>query len=152
MQDIPSLEESNKWWCNYPVSTLSITKPPLLSKTATCQEAIHIFKTTNSDQVVIIDNEEKVKGVLTMQVLMSKLIFGGIKQTDCIEKVMIKHFVKVLSTTTLVKLSLILEHETYVVVVDHMNNDTLVGIMNPSDIVNFISSKDNNTLQTNGST
>ncbi|XP_035744140.1 cystathionine beta-synthase-like protein isoform X2 [Vespa mandarinia] len=149
--DIPSLDESNKWWSNYPVSTLSITKPPLLSKTATCQEAIHILKTTNSHQVVIIDNEEKVKGVLTMQVLMSKLIFGGIKQTDCVENIMIKHFVKVLSTTTLVKLSLVLEHEAYVVVVDHINNDALVGIINPSDIVNFISSKDN-TLQTNGST
>ncbi|XP_043664268.1 cystathionine beta-synthase isoform X2 [Vespula pensylvanica] len=149
--DIPSVDESNKWWCNYTVSTLSITKPPVLSKTTTCQEAIHILKTTNSDQVVVIDNEEKVKGVLTMQILMSKLIFGGIKQTDCVENIMIKHFVKVLSTTTLIKLSLILEHETYVVVVDHINNDALIGIISPSDIVNFISNKDN-VLQTNGST
>ncbi|XP_014606801.1 PREDICTED: cystathionine beta-synthase [Polistes canadensis] len=148
--DIPS-DESNKWWCNYPISILSIAKPPLLYKTATCQEAIHILKTTNSNLVVIIDNEEKVKGVLTMQVLMNKLVCDEIKQADCIETIMIKQFVKVISTMTLVKLALILENETYAVVVDHINDDALVGIVSHSDIVNFISNKDN-IIQTNGPT
>ncbi|KAK2578122.1 hypothetical protein KPH14_002591 [Odynerus spinipes] len=149
--EIPLPDESNKWWWNYPVSILSITKPPMLSTTATCQAAINILKSTNSDQVVIIDGEEKVKGVLTMQLLMSKLIFGGVKQTDCVENVMAKHFMEVLSTTTLGKLSLVLQHEAYVVVMyhrplhieNHTKNGTLVGIVSHSDIVNFITDKDN---------
>ncbi|XP_015180066.1 PREDICTED: cystathionine beta-synthase [Polistes dominula] len=146
--DIPS-DQSNKWWSNYPVSILSITKPPVLYKTATCEEAIRILKTTNSNVVVIIDDEEKVKGVLTMQLLMNKLVCDEIEQTDCIENIIIKQFVKVISTITLIKLSLILENESYAVVVDHVNSDVLVGIVNHSDIVNFISNKDNIT---NGST
>ncbi|KAI4495492.1 hypothetical protein M0802_008706 [Mischocyttarus mexicanus] len=147
--DIPS-DESNKWWCNYPVSILSMSKPLLLNKTVTCQEAINIFKTFNLNIIIVIDDEEKVKGVLTMQVIMNKLAFHGIKHTDCIENIMIKQFVKVVPTITLLKLSLILENETYAVVIDHINNDALIGVLDHSDIVHFISSKDN--VQTNQST
>lgn len=149
--EIPSPNESNKWWWDYPVSILSITKPPQLPKTVTCEEAIHTLKSTNSSQIVIIDDEDKVQGILTMQILMSKLIFGGAKQTDSVENIMAKHFMEVMSTTTLGKLSLLLEHEAYAVVVyhkplnikEHIKSDTLVGIVNHSDIVNFITNKDN---------
>lgn len=114
-----------------------------------CQDAVDFFKTANNIQQLLVTDNEKihVRGVITSDVLLSNLISGAVKQTDCAEKVMIKQFTKVSVSITLGKLSHILEKESYAIVLN--DNNALVGIVNQNDIFNFII-KGDNTAQNNG--
>lgn len=112
-----------------------------------CQDAVDFFNTSNIQQLLVTDDKKiHVTGVITSDALLSNLISGAVKRTDCAEKVMIKQFTKVTISITLGKLSRILEKESYAVV---LNDDNLVGIVNQNDIFNFII-KGDNTAQSNG--
>ncbi|CAL1676839.1 unnamed protein product [Lasius platythorax] len=142
----PSIE-INKWWWNIPLLNLTLNKPTLLSKGMSCQDAVDFFNTSNIQQLLVTDDKKiHVTGVITSDALLSNLISGAVKRTDCAEKVMIKQFTKVTISITLGKLSRILEKESYAVV---LNDDNLVGIVNQNDIFNFII-KGDNTAQSNG--
>lgn len=114
-----------------------------------CQDAVDFFKTaTNIQQLLVTDDEKThVKGVITSDALLSNLISGAVKGTDCAEKVAIKQFTKVTISITLGKLSRILEKESYAVVLN--NDNALIGIVNQNDIFNFIIKVDN-AAQSNG--
>jgi len=128
---------------------LTLNKPTLLPKGMSCQDAVDFFKTaTNIQQLLVTDDEKThVKGVITSDALLSNLISGAVKGTDCAEKVAIKQFTKVTISITLGKLSRILEKESYAVVLN--NDNALVGIVNQNDIFNFIIKVDN-AAQSNG--
>lgn len=113
-----------------------------------CQDAVNFFKTANNIQQLLVTDDEKihVRGVIMSDVLLSNLISGAVKQTDCAKKVMIKQFTKVTVAITLGKLSHILEKESYAVVLN--NDNALVGTVNQNDIFNFIM-KGDNTAQNN---
>lgn len=141
--------ETNKWWWNIPLLNLTLNKPTLLPKGMSCQDAVDFLKTaTNIQQLLVTDDEKThVKGVITSNALLSNLISGAVKGTDCAEKVAIKQFTKVMISITLGKLSHILEKESYAVVLN--NENALVGIVNQDDIFNFIIKVDN-AAQSNG--
>ncbi|KAL6422121.1 hypothetical protein ACFW04_010875 [Cataglyphis niger] len=141
--------EVNKWWWSIPLLNLTLNKPTILSKGMSCQDAVDFFKTANNIQQLLVTDDEKihVRGVITSDVLLSNLISGAVKQTDCAEKVMIKQFTKVSVSITLGKLSHILEKESYAIVLN--DNNALLGIVNQNDIFNFII-KGDNTAQNNG--
>ncbi|XP_011707155.1 PREDICTED: cystathionine beta-synthase-like [Wasmannia auropunctata] len=136
-----SSTEANKWWWNIPVSKLPLKKPILL-KGMSCQDLVDFLKSANHIQQLLVTDEKeiRVKGVVTLDVLFSNLISGSVKRTDIAEKVMIKQFTKVTASTTLGKLSRILEKEPYAVVVN--DDDALVGLVNQSEIFNFITKDD----------
>lgn len=128
------------------MSTLSLNKPTL-PKGITCQELIDVFKDTKVQQFLVTNDETHVTGIVTSSALFSSMISGVTKQTDHAEKVMIKQFTKVATSTTLGKLSRILETEPFVIVLN--NDNTLFGIIKQSDIFNFITKSDN-ISQNNG--
>lgn len=131
-----------------PVSNL-VLKKPVMTKEMSCQNALIFFKTNpDTQQLLVTDNEGiHVKGVVTSNALMSNLISGSANRTDCADKIMVKQFAKVKTSTTLGKLSRILEKESYAVVLD--DDDVLVGAVNQNDLFNFIT-KGNDKVQCNG--
>lgn len=136
----PSIE-ANKWWWNIPVSNLSLRKPVLL-KGMSYENTIDFLKSSNHIQQLLVTDEKDmhVKGIVTLDVLLSNLISGTVNRNDCPEKIMIKQFIKVAASTTLGKVSRILEKESYAVVVN--NDDVLIGLVNLNDIFDFITKKD----------
>lgn len=120
----------------------------MLSKGTTCQDTVKLFKNSRTQQLLITDDNARVKGIVTSDVLLSKLISGTAKQTDCPEMVMVKQFTKVPSSTTLGKLSRIFEKESYAVVLN--DDDTVVGIVNQNAIFDFITRNETNAMQNNG--
>lgn len=142
------LTEANNWWWNMPVSNL-VLKKPVMTQKMLCQNALIFFKTNpDTQQLLVTDNEGiHVKGVVTSDALMSNLISGSADQTDFAEKIMIKQFAKVKTSTTLGKLSRVLEKESYAVVLD--DDDVLVGSVNQNDLFNFIT-KSTDKVQSNG--
>lgn len=119
-----------------------------MSKGMSCQEVVDFFNTTSDTKLLLVTSEEShVKGVITSDALLSNLISGAVKRTDCAEKIMIKQFTKVAASVTLGQLSHILKKESYAVVLN--NDNTLMGIANQNDIFNFIT-KGGSEVHSNG--
>ena len=137
----PSTEANKKWW-NLPVSKLSLKKHILLREMS-CQNVVDFLKSSNQNiqQLLVTDAKEtKVLGVITLDALLSHLISGTVNGTDFAEKIMIKQFTKVTASTTIGKVSRILEKESYVVVVD--DHDALIGLVSRNEIFDFITKDD----------
>jgi len=111
-----------------------------------CENVVDILKPHHnhiSQQLVVTDDKGiHVKGVVTLDALLSNLISGTVKRTDIAEKTMLKQFTKITASTTLGKVSRILEKESYAVVVN--DDDALVGVVTQNDIFNFITKDDCN--------
>jgi len=107
-----------------------------------CETVVDLLKSDNHIQQLLVTDEKgiHVKGVVTLDTLLSNLISGTVNRTDIAEKIMLKQFTKITASTTLGKVSRILEKEPYAVVVN--DDDALVGVVSQNDIFNFIT-KDN---------
>ncbi|KYN05606.1 PREDICTED: cystathionine beta-synthase [Cyphomyrmex costatus] len=138
----PPTEASKRWW-NLPVSKLSIKKH-IIVRGMPCQNVVDFLKSSNHIQQLLVTDakETKVLGVITLDALLSNLISGSVNETDFAEKIMNKQFTKVTVSTTIGKVSRIVEKECYVVVVD--DNDALIGLVSRSEIFDFIT-KDNDS-------
>ncbi|XP_011871860.1 PREDICTED: cystathionine beta-synthase [Vollenhovia emeryi] len=136
----PSIE-ANKWWWNLPVSDLPLKKHVLL-KGMSCKNAADLLKSADHVQPLLVTDEKDacVKGVVTLDALLSSLISGTVNRSDCAEKVMIKQFTKVAASTALGRVSRILEKEPYAVVVN--DKDAPIGLVTQRDIFNFITKDD----------
>lgn len=135
----PSTE--HKWW-HLPVSKLMLTKV-VLPREITCHKAVEVFARYNIQQMLVTDDEmqKHVVGVVSSNVLLSKLISGEADRTDLAETVMDKEFTKISASTTLGKLFRILENHSYVVVVN--DDNVLVGLAFLNDIYKFTITLDN---------
>ncbi|KAH0947839.1 hypothetical protein HN011_004255 [Eciton burchellii] len=136
----PSTEANERWW-NIPISNLSSLRKPVLPDGITCQDAVDLLKTSNDIRQFLVTDDKQVKGIITLDVLLSKLISGAVTRMDRAEKVMIKQFMKVTESTTLGRLSCILEKELFAVIVNNDDN-SLIGIVDQSDLFDFISMSD----------
>lgn len=121
------------------VSNLSFDKQSLLKEnTVTCQEAIQMIKNTDIQLLLISDNDIHIKGVISLNKILSNIISGAVNYTDFVEKTMIKQYVKVKYSGSLGYLSRILEKEPYAVILDDERDDAFVGVINQFHILNFI--------------
>jgi len=107
----------------------------------TCQDAVDFLKTNNDIRQFLVTDDKQVKGIITLDMLLSKLISGAVTRMDRAEKIMIKQFMKVTESITLGKLSRILEKELFAVIVNNDDN-SLIGIVDQSDLFDFISMSD----------
>ncbi|XP_033227889.1 cystathionine beta-synthase isoform X2 [Belonocnema kinseyi] len=147
----PEPIECNKWWWNLPVSSLPINKPVILPKGATCDEAIHILQQGKFHQLPVTDKNEVI-GFVTLNEILSTLISGKANRSDPAEKIISKQFRKVVLSTSLGRLSRILEKENYSVVLDEHKDGAFVGILTQIDLLEFISNNgsSNGEIHTNG--
>lgn len=136
------MTEANKWWWSIPISSLpNLKTAAILPEGTTCQGAVALLKTTGDARRFFITLDNRVQGVITADTLLSKIISGASTRTDYAESIMTKQFAKVTTSTTLGRLSRILEKELFAAVVD--DNDALIGIVDQSDLFDFISKNDN---------
>lgn len=132
----PSLAE-HKWWWNLTVSEIKFRKF-VLQEGLRCPDAVEIM-TANNIQQMLITNDEKethVVGVISMDIILSKLISGEALRTDLAKTVMDKEFTKISTSSTLGQLFCTLEKKSYVVIIN--DDNILVGLAILSDIYNFI--------------
>ncbi|XP_017877639.1 cystathionine beta-synthase [Ceratina calcarata] len=130
----------NEWWWIKEISNLIFDKPSMFREnTVTCQEAVHLLKNENTQPLLVTGDGTHVKGIVTSNKLMSSIISGAVQSTDFMEKTIIKQYVKVHPSTSLGRLSRILEKETYAIVLDNKRDDTFIGVVNQFHILNFIS-------------
>ncbi|EFN86012.1 cystathionine beta-synthase isoform X2 [Harpegnathos saltator] len=142
----PSSTE-HKWWWNLPISKLTLTKV-VLPREITCHKATEVFARYKIQQMLVTRDEMQrhVVGVVSSDVLMSKLISGEAHQTDLAKTVMDKEFTKISTSSTLGKLFRTLENKPYVVVIN--NDSVLVGLAILNDIYKYITSLDNCKMET----
>ncbi|XP_015608360.1 cystathionine beta-synthase [Cephus cinctus] len=146
----PPPVEANKWWWNIPVSNLRLKKPTTLPKGASCQEAVQILQKGRFHQIPVTDDDGNVKGLITLNALITGLISGAASQTDPAEKLLVKKFRKVALATPLGRLLRILEEDSYAVMLDEKHDGRLAGIVSQIDLLEFIS-HNQNMPQANGS-
>lgn len=124
----------------------------ILPKGATCDEAIHILQQGKFHQLPVTDKQNEVIGFVTLNEILSTLISGKAKRSDPAEKIISKQFRKVVLSTSLGRLSRILEKENYSVVLDEHKDGAFVGILTQIDLLEFISNNgsSNGEIHTNG--
>lgn len=107
--------EEHSWWNNL-VASMTLRPPLTVSESVTCQEVIDIMHNEDIDQIPVIDNNGNPKGMATINFLVNKMLNANLKASDTIDKAVFKKFSKVNLTTTIGRLSRILEKDPYVLV------------------------------------
>ncbi|XP_014212404.1 cystathionine beta-synthase [Copidosoma floridanum] len=134
----PMPDKSNEWWWNLRVSEIPFSKPVCLPIDSTCGDAVALLKTKHFHQMPVIDNENNVKGFVTLDKLLACMISGEVKKSDLAVKTIQKQFRKVAKATTLGRLSRMLQKDVYAVVLDEDNDGALIGIVTQIDLMHFI--------------
>ncbi|XP_033227716.1 cystathionine beta-synthase-like isoform X2 [Belonocnema kinseyi] len=134
----PEPIESNRLWWNLPLSSIQLNNSSTLPENSTCEEVMNIFQGKKLHQVSIINTKNEVVGVVTSNEILSNLISGKINKTEPVDKIICRQFRKENLETPLGKISRILEHENYAVVLDKSKKDIFVGIITQIDLLNFI--------------
>jgi cystathionine beta-synthase len=108
--------EEHPWW-NTKVSNLHLRPPLTVTERVTCQEVIDIMHNEDIDQIPVIDSTSgNVKGMATINYLVTRMLNFGLKATDAVNKAVFNKFSKVSLETSLGRLSRILEKDPYVLV------------------------------------
>lgn len=98
----------------------------------TCKEAIDKIKEQSYDQYPVQDRKEmRVVGVITSQLLMSKLVNKKVSGSDPISRVMTKDFRNMSSGMSLSELGRVLERQNFVLVDGS-------SIVSSYDLLNFM--------------
>jgi len=87
-----------------------------LTPSSTCKEAIEAIKSQSYDQFPVKDDSGTVVGMLTSQILMSKLANKKVTRGDPISKIMTKDFRNMSSDMPVSELSRVLERQNFVFV------------------------------------
>jgi cystathionine beta-synthase len=99
-----------------------------LSPSSSCLEAIHFMKEKNIQYLPIINEDEKLEGVLMLDNLLSKISRGHFQFEDVVETTMLsfeqrdKHFQIVPSTTNLSLILVYLERHPFVLISDDIES------------------------------
>lgn len=138
LQNPPEPIEGNKWWWNLPVSSIHFSKPTSLSKGSTCEDAINLLQEGKFHQLPIVDQKNEILGFVSLNGILSSLISGKAVKTDSAEKIMSNQYRKVVLSTSLGRLSRMLEQEHFAVILDEHNDGAFVGIASQIDLLEFI--------------
>lgn len=135
--------QCNEWWWDLQVSEIPLKKLVILPSDYTCEKAVNFLREKGIHEAPLSDDKNGIKGFITLNKLLSNLISGEVKHSDLASKVIVKQFKRVATTTTLGRLSRIVQHSLYVVVFDKANDGADIGIITQSDLFDFISRKKN---------
>ncbi|XP_044760498.1 cystathionine beta-synthase [Coccinella septempunctata] len=140
-----TVNTQNHWW--WDTSVTAITMQPLTTakQSIQCFKVLKIMKMSGIDQIPIVDNDDSLIGVVTMQNLLNKLIAKKITATDEIASVVERIFPKIPHTGSLGVVSRTLERESFVVVVD---KNKALGIITAIDLLQFIATEEDSRRKT----
>ena len=127
---------------------LPAVTPETVAPSVTCRKVIKIKKQLAVDQVPIVQLDGNVVGVATLGNIMAKIIAGVIDDTTPVSEVIYRQFMKVSPNVTLGKLSKILEHHWFAIVVNSQkfwsgessckSKEMIVSLVTRIDLLNFI--------------
>lgn len=125
------------------MSNIQLAEPVSLKKGVTCKETIDILKERKIHQIPILNESNGVRGIVTFNEIVSNLTLGKVDDEDPIEKIIMMKFPKIECSSTLGKLSRILDNEHFAIVLNKDKNDSFVGIARQIDLLDFIKNKRN---------
>lgn len=135
------------WWWNQTVRSLRLRIPLTVTPTVSCQDAVELMSAEGIDQLPVVDESGVVLGMVSLGNLMSKILARRIDSTTPVKKAAYDQFKKVTLDTTLGKLSAMLEHDHFALVVAEQvqvatdtstTKEVVIGIVTNIDLLRFI--------------
>ncbi|XP_057337794.1 cystathionine beta-synthase [Microplitis mediator] len=133
----PAPVGSERWW-NKPLPADKIIKPKTLRANTTCREAYDKLKNESAGFILIVNDNDKVMGYITMQSIRAGLMNSSTKWSDTIEKIINKQFYKIPNNSSLGRISVALDKELFVVIVNDNDNGEFLGIVTQENIFDII--------------
>lgn len=153
-------DHSKFWWWTKKISCIDLPTPLTVLPTVTCQQSIDIMDREGFDQLPVVNESGSVMGMVTLGNIMSQMLSGRITAESPIIHSVYKNFKKVKLDTTLGRLSRILDHDHYAVVVHRQRlysnkgkpdeKEMIFGIVTRIDLLNFITLNQNKNGVKNG--
>lgn len=112
----PKLIPNNAWGQAYTVKDLQLKPAQFLTDTLTCIDAIEEIKKSSFDQYPVKNAAGDLVGMVTSQLLMSKLAGKKVTGSDPVSKVMTKDYRNMSSSMPMSELTRILERQNFVFV------------------------------------
>jgi len=122
-------------WANMTIADLHLRKAEVIEATSTVGEAISKMNKFGFDQLPVVDSQGKVVGVVSDGHLASRIIAGRLQVQDPVEQGLYRQFQLVTPSTTLGKLSTLLNLHSFLIVVP---NAEPVAVVTRIDLLNFI--------------
>ena len=143
--------ELNTWWAAETVSCLPLQAPCTITPEVTCKEAAEILNTNGFDSLPVVDQHNKILGVISEGNLTAQLMPGRIQPNDPIEKAIYKQFKQVSVHTPLSELSRIFDKDHFALVVNEQRcfapggneekRSVIYGVVTRIDLLTFITRK-----------
>lgn len=154
-------DDHNKfWWWTKKVSSLNLLTPLTVLPSVTCQQSIDIMDREGFDQLPVVNEAGLVIGMVTLGNIMSQMLTERITPESPIANIVYKNFKKVTLDSNLGRLSRILDHDHYAVVVHRQRlytdkgkldeKEMIFGIVTRIDLLNFITLNQNERTVQNG--
>ena len=117
----PPPDESLGWWWYRPVSKLKLKTPMTVTSNATLREALDTLEKFGFDQLPVMNEEEAggdLRGVVTTKTLLGAMLTKGrLGPNDSVLGALYTKYIAVSPDAPLGKLSIVLEDETFILVV-----------------------------------
>lgn len=138
---IPEHKITNTWWAAKTVGELPLPTPTVAKNVSTCKELIDLMAGEGYEQVPIVDEEERIVGVVTEGNLFAKLSNGRVKPDDSISNALFKQFRVVSPETKLSELASIFDYD-YFALVKKGEDSPVSAVVRRIDLLNYISSNE----------
>ncbi|NXP80717.1 CBS synthase, partial [Ramphastos sulfuratus] len=146
------IQEHKPWWWNIKVQKLNISAPFMLLPDVSCQKAIDILQEKGYDQAPVVSESGLILGMVTLSNTLTSVLAGNAQFSDPVTKVVYNQYSKIGLENSLGKLSCILEHDHFAVVVHeqtHFNGNgsshrkqMVFGVVTAMDLLTFVSRDD----------
>eukprot|EP00835_Amoeboradix_gromovi_P000138 NODE_4_length_55019_cov_0.425091.p40 type:complete len:101 gc:universal NODE_4_length_55019_cov_0.425091:41442-41744(+) len=98
------------------------------------------MKSNSFDQLPVVDNDNKIKGLITLGNILSKLSSGKIDKETTVDKVMFKFdksnkYIELNTSATLSELSKFFDKHSAAIITE---NDKIVGITTKIDLITWM--------------
>jgi len=148
MESIDDPTAAREWWFNLAVSALPQKFPMTLTPSVTCSDAVEILQREGFDQMPVVDEGGAVIGMVTEGNLLSMMTKKKVKGADPCSAAIYKQFKQVDLSTTIGKVSKILDKDHFCLVVSSQRcyvgkgqvteKTTIVSMITRIDILNFL--------------
>ncbi|XP_062906266.1 cystathionine beta-synthase a isoform X1 [Mobula hypostoma] len=134
------------WWWKVCVEQLKIVAPLTVPPSLSCREAVEILREKGYDQAPVVTKAGQVLGVVTLSHMLSSILTAKVQHDDPVIEVLTKHFPQVTGTDELGELSVKLDSNPFVLVMDHKAavggrcpaQPVVTGVVTAADLLDFI--------------
>ncbi|XP_051869824.1 cystathionine beta-synthase b isoform X2 [Pristis pectinata] len=144
-QKLPELGQK-PWWWKVHVEQLKIAPPLTVLPSLSCRKTMEILREKGYDQAPVVTEAGQVLGVVTLHHMLSSILTAKIQHDDPVIQALIKQFPQVVGSDELGALSVKLDSNPFVLVMDHQavadgccpTQPTVTGIVTAIDLLDFV--------------